>query len=377
MNALKISISCLLVSVFSGFTGANANDDCDFSNSKLKNGSFELVKRENRKDVVTDWIADGVSLSRASDYEKCGSYYGLMHYSGDYNKYVRIYQDVALDPGTISVALTIWGGVHEKCNAEFRLIFLKSNGQEISGYTQTQSVTKKVSSTPYGIKKYNLGKSVPAGASKVRVEARMKRTDSQDGVYFKVEAAILTFESPSLPVTLSSFSGKSSETGIALNWQTTQEAGSELFEVQHSVNGTSWNAVGQVAGRGNYEGVSDYSLFHGSAEAGNNYYRLKMIDQDGSFEMSKLIRVEHSSRYTDNASAYFYPNPSLGKVRLQVPDYAGDVVVYDLAGRAVSRAARLENKEEMDLTRLENGAYLVNWSDGLGRKFSQRLIIAR
>lgn len=376
MNVLKISISCLLVSVLSGFAGAKAND-CDFSNSKLKNGSFELVRRENRKDVVTDWIPDGASLSRASDYEKCGSYYGLMYYDGEYNKYVRIYQDVAVDPGTISVALTIWGGVHEKCNAEFRLIFLKSNGQEIGGQTLTQSVTKNVSSYPYGIKKYNLGKNVPTGTSKVRVEARMKRTSSENGVYFKVEAAILTFESPSLPVTLSGFSGKSSETGVALNWQTTKEANSELFEIQHSVNGTSWDAIGEIAARGNHDGLSNYDLFHGAAAAGNNYYRLKMIDKDGSFEMSQLIRVEHSPKYLDKVSAYFYPNPSRGKVRLQVPDYADDVVVYDLTGRTVSRVGRVENKEEMDLTRLENGAYLVSWSDGMGRKFSQRLIISR
>ncbi len=377
MNVLKISISCLFVSVLSGFAGAKA-DDCDFSNSKLKNGSFELLKRENKKDVVADWVTEGgVSLSQAEGYQKCGKYYGLMTYSGSYDSYVRIYQDVDIDPGTVSVALTIWGGVHDRCNAEFRLIFLKSNGQEISSSTKTQSVTKSVSSYPYGIKKYNLGNTVPSGARKVRVEARMKRTRNEDGTYFKVEAAVLTFESPTLPVTLSTFSGRSSETGVALSWQTTRETGSELFEVEHSVNGTSWNAVGQVAARGDYEGLSSYSLVHGAAPAGSNYYRLKMIDKDGSSEMSQLIRVMHTSRYAATASACFYPNPSQGKVRLQVPGYAGDIVVYDLTGRAVSQAAKMEDKEEMDLTRLGNGTYLVSWSDGQGRKFSQRLIISR
>ncbi len=371
MNALRIILSCLFVSGFSGFEVVKAND-CDFSNNRLKNGSFETGRNG-----ITDWITDGVSLSRSSGYEVCGSYYGLMHYDGRYNNTVRVYQDVTLEDGTTSVKLTAWGGVHDKCNAEFKLIFLRSNGQEISGETQTVSVAKEVSKKPTGLQKYSLGNKVPQGARKVRVEARMKRTSNQDGVYFKIEAAILTFESPSLPVTLSAFSGRSSETGVALNWQTTNETDSETFEVQHSLDGASWNAVGQVAAKGNFEGLSTYDLFHGSASAGRNYYRLKITDQDGSFEVSGIIGVEHSSRYAGKTEAYFYPNPSRGKVQLQVPDHAGDVVVYDLTGRAISRAARMENNEEMDLSRLENGAYLVSWSDSRGRKFSQRLIISR
>lgn len=370
MNALRIILSCLFVSVFSGFEVVKAND-CDFSNNKLKNGSFE-----NGRNGVTDWIADGVSLSRSSGYEVCGNYYGLMFYDGRNNNIVRVYQDVTLEDGVTSVNLTAWGGVHDKCNAEFRLVFLRSNGQEISAGTQTASVTKEVSTKPTGLKKYSLGNKVPQGAKKVRVEARMKRTSSQNGVYFKIEAAILTFESPSLPVALSAFSGRSSEAGVALNWQTTNEADSEAFEVQHSLDGASWNAVGQLAARGNHDGLSDYNLFHESASAGQNYYRLKMTDKDGSFEMSRIIGVEHSPRYAGKAAAYLYPNPSRGKVQLQVPDHAGDIVVYDLTGRAVSRAARMENNEEMDLSRLGNGAYLVSWSDSRGRKFSQRLIIS-
>ncbi|ODS83114.1 MAG: hypothetical protein ABS46_07185 [Cytophagaceae bacterium SCN 52-12] len=359
------------MSVFSGFEVVAAND-CDFSDNKLKNGSFE-----SGKNGVTDWTADGVSLSRSSGYEVCGSYYGLMHYDGRKNKTVRVYQDVKLDDGITAVKLTIWGGVHDKCNAEFRLVFLNSNGQEISAETRTASVTKEVSKYPYGLKKYSLENKAPQAARKVRVEARMKRTDKESGVYFKIEAALLTFESPSLPVTLSAFSGRSSETGIALSWQTTEEAGSESFEVQHSLDGASWNAIGQVAAKGDYKGLSTYDLFHGTASAGQHYYRLKMTDRDGSSEMSRIIAVEHSSRYAGEAAACFYPNPSRGKVQLQVPDHAGNIVVYDLTGRAVSRTARMENNEEMDLSRLENGAYLVSWSDGRGRKFSQRLIISR
>ncbi len=374
MNALKITLSCLFMSFFSGFEGVKA-DDCDFSNNKLKNGSFEET---NRNGVVTNWTtAGGVSLSRASGYQVCGQRYGLMTYDGNYNNYVRIYQDVVLDNGINSVSLVIWGGIHDRCNAELKLIFLNASGKEISGETQIQSVTKDVSDRPSGLRKYTFRKEVPAGAKWVRVEAGMKRTTSQRGVYFKVEAAILTFESTSLPVTLSKFSGKSSETGVALNWETTGEADSETFEVQHSLDGASWNAVGQVAAKGNYDGLSTYNLHHESASAGHNYYRLKMTDRDGSFEMSRIIAVEHSFRYTGKAETYFYPNPSTGKVRLQVPDDVRDIAVFDMTGRAISRAAQMKSSEEMDLSRLANGAYLVSWSDRNGRKFSQRLIISR
>lgn len=371
MKLLKSSLSFLLFLSISGSVNVYAQGNCPTADNKLINGSFEQADRNG----VVGWTftADNsrrVSFERAQGYQFCGNYYGLLTYDGSGS--AKAYQDVTLENETASVTLTIWGGLHDRCNAEFRLIYLNSAGQELEDQKKTVSVTKRVP----GLEKYTLTSTVPANAKKVRVEAGMRRTQNQNGVYVKMEAAMLTFEKDgSLPVSLAGFTAKAAENLVELNWQTTSELNAQSFEVLHSTDAASWAVVGEVPARGDHEGIATYRHTHAQALTGKNYYRLKMIDLDGSYEMSRIVSVDYLPARGGELAAYFYPNPSQGKIRVR--SQANSVVVYDATGRAVFRSAELEDNGEVDLSHLENGTYVVRWSDEAGRNHMQRLAVFR
>src|SRR5690606_15734214 len=131
--------------------------------------------------------------------------------------------------------------------------------------------------------------SVPAGAKTVRVERRTQKTLDKIAPFLKVDGAVLLFETETtLPVELASLSATMVEDIVEVSWQTASEENTGRFEVQHSSNGSSWNTLTEIKAAGNHVGLLTYRFVHTAPSHGINYYRLKTVDLDGTFEYSKI-----------------------------------------------------------------------------------------
>jgi len=95
---------------------------------------------------------------------------------------------------------------------------------------------------------------------------------------------------------------------VELVWKTTHEINNRHFEVQHSTDGTMFNAITIVPAKANPAGTNEYSFTHSAPLPGKNYYRLRQVDENGRYEFSKVVFVE-----LKNASEKLrvYPNPVL------------------------------------------------------------------
>lgn len=106
-----------------------------------------------------------------------------------------------------------------------------------------------------------------------------------------------------LPVTLLSFTAKNSVEGVQLLWKTANEFDFDRFVLEKNVNSVkAFKEVTTVK-----SGLSSYDYTDRSGEKGTNYYRLKMIDKDGSSAFSKIISVY--LEYGDDEHVIF-PNPT-------------------------------------------------------------------
>jgi len=127
-----------------------------------------------------------------------------------------------------------------------------------------------------------------------------------------------------LPVLLSGFTALSNSDGTnTLSWETQMEQNSSRMEIERSPDGGSWSTVGTVAAQGNSTSPTSYSYTDLSPLAGTNYYRLKMIDLDGSAVYSevKVLKgtiVSHIS---------FFPNPARDFVNVTLGVVTGTVTV--------------------------------------------------
>lgn len=103
-----------------------------------------------------------------------------------------------------------------------------------------------------------------------------------------------------VPVKLTSFSGKSINNELQLNWTTATEVNNSHFEVLKSTNGIEFNSIGVVRSEGNGNENTNYQFYDKDPIAGTNYYQLKQVDNDGKYSIHKTIAVEHKKSNDSN-----------------------------------------------------------------------------
>lgn len=94
-----------------------------------------------------------------------------------------------------------------------------------------------------------------------------------------------------LPVKLTHFSARSEGQSARLSWETSWEEGNSHFEVQRSNEGLNFETIGFVPGGNNSTALIAYDFTDESPHTGNNYYRLKQHDFNGTFAFSEIVRV--------------------------------------------------------------------------------------
>jgi len=102
---------------------------------------------------------------------------------------------------------------------------------------------------------------------------------------------------------------KSEGNYIKLNWRTETEVSNHGFYVERRISEGEWNSIGFVVGSGNSNSPKDYSYSDRDLFAGGSkfQYRLKQIDNDGSFEYSEIVEVEMIPDQYELSQNY--PNP--------------------------------------------------------------------
>jgi hypothetical protein len=180
-------------------------------------------------------------------------------------------------------------------------------------------------------------------------------------------ATSLFFSNGILPVKLKSFDIKKTSSGNALiSWVTASEVNSMYFDIEVAA-GNSWNAVARVAAASNTSVDTRYSRVV-ALLSGDNAFRLKMVDQDGKFVYSPIVRV--AGDLGDDVNVVYEP----ASHQLIVQGAGKEdctVTLYDFSGRKVSRAA---NAKVLSTDRLIPGIYLVNVMSGSTR-FTRKIMI--
>jgi len=129
-----------------------------------------------------------------------------------------------------------------------------------------------------------------------------------------------------LPLDLLSFTGEARDKTNLLNWTTANEEDFSHFEVERSLplnpqrgnSALTWEYLGEVAPLSSGEGPGE-RFYTFEDDAITAYYRLKLIDLDGTFSYSEVVYLENNSG--GNAGAMkVYPNPSTGRFTVDLSE---------------------------------------------------------
>jgi hypothetical protein len=121
---------------------------------------------------------------------------------------------------------------------------------------------------------------------------------------------------------------------IDISWNTTGEENTSHFILEKSSDGVRFSGVAQVKAIGT--GNGRYTYEDKMPLSGNNYYRIKAVDNDNQYRYSSVVTAQFS--LSPKASIVLFPNPASQQINLRTANlvkgnYA--MSVTDMFGRRV------------------------------------------
>lgn len=146
-----------------------------------------------------------------------------------------------------------------------------------------------------------------------------------------------------------------------LTWKGTGiETTGTYYGVERSVDGISYQSIGRVDAIANGT-EADYQFIDKDVEAAsyNNkviYYRLKLVDNDGSFKYSEVRYITKSGQNLVS----LYPNPAKENIRFTNLKDVTALEIRSMAGQLVLQVAKV-NPSQLDynISNLSSGTYIV------------------
>ena len=167
-----------------------------------------------------------------------------------------------------------------------------------------------------------------------------------------------------LPISLNDFTASKQNKVIDLNWQTSIEQNSSYFDVEFSRDGGNFESIGRVKATGSSTTLKNYSLKHLSPVNGLNYYRLKLVDVDGSFKYSAVRTV----KFSNSISIAIMPNPTADKVYLTSNEGGTlqSVDLYTISGKLLQHVNNFTLGKSIDLSTYSPSVYILKLIDKNG-----------
>jgi len=172
-----------------------------------------------------------------------------------------------------------------------------------------------------------------------------------------------------LPLNLNNFNAEFKGNGIKLTWQTVNEAGGNNYIIEQSSDDTIYTAVTNVASQGN--GNFNYCANIFPQAEGTVFIRLKQVDMDGRYLLSRVIGVNTGSKTT----LQVLNNPAKGQLFLSGMRGKTVFSIYNSAGEVAAQKITGETSDSIDISQMESGPYLLTAVDDANKMTTLKILV--
>lgn len=174
-----------------------------------------------------------------------------------------------------------------------------------------------------------------------------------------------------LPVSLLQWNAKLVATNeVQISWEVAQEQNLSGYEIWRSKNGAFFEQIGKLVARGQQQ-QQQYSFTDKTPLKGTSYYRLRMIDKDGSSQTSDIRSITNVSAFAllglgqnpvRNLLTVRFYSPQSETVELQITNATGQTLL-----RRRNSVQEGYFQEQMNVESLPAGTYylIATYSNGL------------
>lgn len=170
-----------------------------------------------------------------------------------------------------------------------------------------------------------------------------------------------------LPLKLLDFYAKKCNNSACIEWKTEKEINMQNFEIYKSTDGVNFiflkivNAIG--AGSNTYN-LEDKNILNPII-----YYRLRMIDVDGKFTESNIIKV----RFEKGETVEIFPNPVSNYFLLRGINYVKEISLIDVTGKIV-KTFLPNSTNKYDISDMPKNIYFVKIRDKNGNLHTKKIV---
>jgi Secretion system C-terminal sorting domain len=162
-----------------------------------------------------------------------------------------------------------------------------------------------------------------------------------------------------LPLSLVDFSAEKQNSTVALKWATESEVNMSHFELERSADGRSFSKLTSVPAN-NTSSRSNYNFVDRQPLTGTDFYRLKIMDIDGHFKYSGILKINFNS----TTKFEVFPNPA--KESVTISGILGNKMVklLNVEGKELIQKVSTGQTMTLDLNKYPSGVYIITYSDG-------------
>lgn len=177
-----------------------------------------------------------------------------------------------------------------------------------------------------------------------------------------------------LPIRLISYEGINYQFENKMNWRVASEENVFYYAIMRSYDEVNFHEIGRVDAKNQYDMLVDYHFvdqFPGNRKT--VFYKLKIVDFDGSYSYSPLIQIE--KLVNGNEIKGVFPNPTNMNLTIETQQKMSaysQIYLTDIQGKIIYQIAINEldeNSTIVNLSELRNGLYFLNVIKKNGEKY--------
>ena len=200
--------------------------------------------------------------------------------------------------------------------------------------------------------------------------------DERDSTYNIYASKLSPDGSLVLPVHFVSLNAVSVNNSVSISWKTANESPNSNYIIEQSTDGVNFSEIGNTKSTGS----KSYTFIDNSPTSGENYYRIRVIDNLGNIFYSSVVKLSISA--TSRITINVFPNPVFNFLSLSFTNFSQggyQINLVNVNGRVV-KCAKVNIQSTSATTNLQvgdlsAGSYFLRVMDSKGAAVANKIIV--
>ncbi|WP_205510702.1 T9SS type A sorting domain-containing protein [Longitalea arenae] len=170
----------------------------------------------------------------------------------------------------------------------------------------------------------------------------------------------MSWLSAPLPVDLISFVGKAVDDNAWLKWKVENQVNFEQYEIEYSpLDSNHYTVVGKVYSNNQSAGTYEFTHLNANSYGNVGYYRLKMIDRDGSYKYSRIVSVRFKDGTNVNVRPTIMSKGEVIHITVTSPLSNYGVKIVNTNGQLVESKTMNGTGLQIETSKYKAGTYFI------------------